>query len=64
MTRILLLAFLLNAYALPAHADTKYCSGILTTNNVCIGSESNAPPPTVDCTYGDGDYRCQRRSRR
>jgi hypothetical protein len=43
----------------PAHADTKYCNGILTSNNVCIESESNVPPVIVRCDYPDSsDPRC------
>jgi hypothetical protein len=31
------------------HADTWRCDGILTSNNVCIGRESNEPPPIIVC---------------
>jgi hypothetical protein len=45
-----------------AHADeTRYCNGFLTTNSVCIGSQSNVPPPIVDCSYDSGDPRCRSR---
>jgi hypothetical protein len=46
MIRIALRAVaLLSAYAL-AHADS--CSGIITSNGVCIGSSGNVDPPTID----------------
>ena len=43
----------------PAHAE-RWCNGILTSNNVCIGSELNVPPVIVRCNYYDsnGDSRC------
>jgi hypothetical protein len=47
MTAILLALMLL---ASPARAET-YCDGILTSNNVCIGSEGNVPPVIVRCNY-------------
>jgi hypothetical protein len=28
-----------------AHAETRYCNGTLTSNGVCIGSESNCDYP-------------------
>jgi hypothetical protein len=64
MTRLILLAVLLGAYApISAHADTaRWCNGVLTTNGVCIGSESNVPPPTIDCR-DQNDSRCWRRQR-
>jgi hypothetical protein len=54
MTRLILLALLL---ASPAHAEGG-CSGILTSNNVCI---SNVPPVIIRCDYYDSsksDPRC------
>jgi hypothetical protein len=54
MTRILIIvcAALL---ASPAQAD--WCSGIITSNGTCIGSQGNTDPPTIDCDdYG----RCWR----
>jgi hypothetical protein len=58
MTAILLALILL---ASPARAET-YCDGILTSNNVCIGSEGNVPPVIVRCNYYDSgsnsDPRC------
>ena len=44
----------------PAHAEG-WCNGMLTSNNVCIGSESNVPPVIVRCDYYNGsnsDPRC------
>jgi hypothetical protein len=64
MTRILLLALLMSlplVMETPAHADTRYCNGILTSNGVCTGSESNVPPVIIRCDYADGsnsDPRC------
>ena len=61
---VLLAAFLLSMWVSVTHAaDTKYCNGFLTTNNVCIGSESNVPPPIVDCR-DQSDSRCWRRDLR
>jgi hypothetical protein len=57
MTAILLALMLLTS---PAYAET-YCDGILTSNNVCIGSEGNVPPVIVRCNYdnsGNSDPRC------
>ena len=58
MTRLILLALLLSS---PAHAEG-WCNGMLTSNNVCIGSESNVPPVIVRCNYydsgGNSDPRC------
>jgi hypothetical protein len=58
MIRLLLLALLLSS---PAHAET-HCDGMLTSNNICIGSESNVPPVIVRCNYydnsGNSDPRC------
>ena len=56
-TIVLALALLLTS---PAHAEG-WCNGMLTSNNVCIGSESNAPPVIVRCDYYNGsnsDPRC------
>jgi hypothetical protein len=59
MISIILLALAL--LSSPAHAETN-CNGILTSNNVCIGSESNVPPVIVRCNYydssGNSDPRC------
>jgi hypothetical protein len=57
MTHIILLVFAL--LTSPAHAD-RYCDGILTSNNVCIGSESNVPPVIIRCNYdsSNSDPRC------
>ena len=57
MTTLLLALTLLST---PAYAETKYCNGILTSNNVCIGSESNVPLVIVRCNYDDSnsDPRC------
>jgi hypothetical protein len=53
MIRILMLCAAL--LASPAHAD--WCSGIVTSNGTCIGSQGNTDPPTIDCDdYG----RCWR----
>ena len=55
MTAILLALALLSS---PAHAET-YCD--LTSNGICIGSESNVPPVIVRCNYdnsGNSDPRC------
>jgi hypothetical protein len=46
-----------------ARAEQCYCNGLLTSNGVCIGSESNVPPPIIRCDYDTGDPRCWRRSR-
>ena len=54
MIRTILLALLLTS---PAHAEG-WCTGILTSNNVC---ESNLPPMIVRCDYydsGRSDPRC------
>jgi hypothetical protein len=59
MNRIMLLAIAL--LASPGHADSKTCNGILTSNGVCIGSESNVPPVIIRCDYYDSsnsDPRC------
>ena len=56
-TIVLALALLLTS---PAHAEG-WCNGMLTSNNVCIGSEFNAPPVIVRCDYYNGsnsDPRC------
>jgi hypothetical protein len=59
MTRIIAIAFALlasSAYARdrldPALQgdDVKVCTGILTTNGTCIGSESNVAPPSYEGT--------------
>jgi hypothetical protein len=42
----------------PAAAET-WCNGIVVSNGSCIGSESNTPPPTVDCR-DQTDSRCRR----
>jgi hypothetical protein len=57
MTRLILLA--LTLLASPASAE-KYCNCLLTTNNVCIGSESNVPPVIIRCNYegSNSDSRC------
>jgi hypothetical protein len=55
--RLILLALLLTS---PARAEG-WCNGILTSNNVCIGSEPNVPPVIVRCDYYNGsnsDPRC------
>jgi hypothetical protein len=44
----------------PVHAE-KYCNGILTSNNICIGSDPNVPLVIVRCNYYDSsnsDPRC------
>ena len=43
----------------PARAD-RYCDGILTSNDVCIGSELNVPPVIIRCDYysSNTDPRC------
>jgi hypothetical protein len=44
----------------PAHAE-RWCNGMQTSNNVCIGSESNVPPVIVRCDYynsSNSDPRC------
>jgi hypothetical protein len=54
------LALALTLLIAPAHAE-RYCNGILTSNNVCIASESNVPPVIVRCNYyegGNSDSRC------
>ena len=54
MIRTILLALLLTS---PAHAEG-WCTGILTSNNVC---ELNLPPMIVRCDYydsGRSDPRC------
>jgi hypothetical protein len=57
MTHIILIALAL--LSPPAHAEWR--SGIVTSNGVCIGSQGNTDPPTIDCdSYG----RCWRRERR
>ena len=43
--------------------ETRQCNGIITSNGVCIGSESNVPPPIIDCTYNSSDPRCYRSRR-
>jgi hypothetical protein len=40
MKKYMLAAAVLACLALPAYTQ-RYCSGMLTSNNVCIGSESN-----------------------
>ena len=57
MTRIILIALAL--LSSPAHAD-RSCDGILTSNDVCIGSESNVPPVIIRCDYysSNTDPRC------
>jgi hypothetical protein len=58
----LISATMLIAMMATAHADeTRYCNGFLTTNNVCIGSQSNTAPPIIDCTYDSSDSRCRSR---
>ena len=60
MIHAIIIAWLISA----AQADeTRHCSGILTSNGVCIGSESNVPPPIVNCDYDSGDPRCYRSRR-
>lgn len=45
---IVLCAALLSS---PAHAE--WCSGIITSNGTCIGSQGNTDPPIMDCDdYG------------
>ena len=58
MTRIILLVSVLLTSP-PAHAEG-WCNGMLTSNNVCIGSDSNVPPVIVRCDYysGNTDPRC------
>jgi hypothetical protein len=46
----------------PAHAD--WCSGILTSNGVCIGSSGNTAPPVIYCAPDSSDPRCWRQERR
>ena len=52
-----LLAFILTTSA--AHAE-RWCNGVLTSDNVCIGSELHVPPVIVRCDYdgSNGDPRC------
>jgi hypothetical protein len=56
------IAFILAAIFLqPAHAEPKWCNGVVVSNGSCIGSESNVPPTIVRCDYPDGsnsDPRC------
>jgi hypothetical protein len=55
-----IIAITLAMLAAPALADEVItCTGILTTNGTCIGSESNVPPPTVQCD-GQNCWRVQR----
>ena len=57
MIGVILALILLTA---PAHAEG-WCNGMLTSNNVCIGSELNVPPVIVRCDYYNGsnsDPRC------
>jgi hypothetical protein len=52
MTRLALLAFLALISMQSAAAET-WCNGIIVSNGSCIGSESNVPPPRIDCDdYG------------
>jgi hypothetical protein len=67
MTRILLAVAIAFAVAViayvcmqPVAAET-WCNGIVVSNGSCIGSESNVPPPTIDCRYNDSDPRCRSR---
>jgi hypothetical protein len=49
--------------ALVVHADeVVHCTGFLTSNGVCVGSESNTAPSTFDCTGQECWY--VKRSRR
>ena len=54
MIRLILLALL--AAPLPAAAD--WCSGLVTSNGSCIGSQGNVDPPTLEC---DGSGQCWHR---
>ena len=56
MIGVILALILLTA---PAHAEG-WCNGMLTSNNVCIGSDSNVPPAIVRCDYdsSNSDPRC------
>jgi hypothetical protein len=58
VTRIFLLAFLALISAQPAAAD--WCSGIITSNGTCIGSQGNMDAPVVYCD-DQTDSRCRRR---
>lgn len=61
---ILKISFITFAFATSAVADeTRQCTGILTSNGVCIGSESNVPPPVVYCEPNSSDPRCIRSRR-
>jgi hypothetical protein len=60
MTRTILLT--LTLLSSPAHAEC-YCNVILTTNGVCIGSESNVPPPILQCDDQDDGWRWRRQRR-
>jgi hypothetical protein len=58
MIRLTLLALLLTLSPVHAEKYEKYCDGILTTSNVCVGSESDVPP-VIRCDYPDSsDPRC------
>ena len=60
MTGIILALTLLST---PVRADYKQCNGPLTSNGVCIGSELNVPPSTIDCARDSSDSRCRREQR-
>jgi hypothetical protein len=57
MPALLLIVMMLSS---PAHADYKQCNGPLTSNGVCIGSESNVRPTIIRCDYEtpNRDPRC------
>jgi hypothetical protein len=57
MTHIIPIALAL--LSSPAHAEG-WCNGMLTSNNACIGSESNVPPVIIRCDYysSNTDPRC------
>jgi hypothetical protein len=45
-----IIAITLAVLAGPVLADEVVtCDGMLTSNGTCIGSESNVPPPVVQC---------------
>jgi hypothetical protein len=59
MIRAILVIITLSLFPV-AHAETRYCNGTLTSNGVCIGSESNMAPTIIRCDYpgGSNDPRC------
>ena len=56
MIRLLLLVLLLSSGAdWSAHAD--WCSGIITSNGTCIGSQGDTNLPVTYCDYYGRCYR-------